>query len=134
MIKKNNDLILNNNNILFNSFILNDYISYDNKGVFMFNDEGFYLIKFNIYTENKSINKNIFSLNYSINNIPYKLSTILKLNDEIGIRTGLNLSLPSNFSKKFYKGDTLCIKNISNTNIKLSSKYEPNSIILINKI
>ena len=134
MIKKNNDLILNNNNILFNSFILNDYVSYDNKGVFMFNHEGFYLIKFNIYTENKSINKNIFSLNYSINNTPYKLSTILKLNDEIGIRTGLNLSLPFNFSKKFYKGDTLFIKNISNTNIKLSSKYEPNSIILINKI
>lgn len=134
MIKKNNDLILNNNNILFNSFILNNYVSYDNKGVFMFNHEGFYLIKFNIYTENKSISKNIFSLNYSINNIPYKLSSILKLNDEIGIKTGLNLSLPSNFSKKFYKGDTLCIKNISNTNIKLSSKYEPNSIILINKI
>lgn len=121
-----------------NSFLENNYISYDDKdGIFTFLECGTYFISFNIYIENTklpSVNLNVEYIEYS-----YKKSFVIaqKGIDEIGTGTAHSLTLPCSFINKFTINDTLKIRNVSDGTITFVSNYvkdATNGIISIYKI
>ena len=121
-----------------NTFLENNYISYDNKdGIFTFLECGTYFISFNIYIENTklpSVNLNVEYTEYS-----HKKSFVIaqKGIDEIGTGTAHSLTLPCSFINKFTINDKLNVRNTSDGTITFVSNYVKdavNGIISIYKI
>ena len=121
-----------------NTFLENNYISYDDKdGIFTFLECGTYFISFNIYIENtklSSVNLNVEYTEYS-----FKKSFLIaqKGIDEMGTGTAHSLTLPCSFINKFTINDTLKIRNKSDGTITFVSNYVKdavNGIISIYKI
>ncbi len=119
-----------------NTFIEKKNIIYNN-GVFTFLEKGTYLINFNIYIEKTKLISINLNVEYTINNNKYNFIISQKGIDKIGTSTFHSLVLPCSFIEKFYKHDTLQIRNISNGTVDLISNYVPeatNALLSICKI
>lgn len=133
------DIVLNNENLLFDYKIIDtSFITYNN-GIFIITESGLYSINLNIYIKNTDLSAIIFQVNYSVNGEKCNFSIALKGVDENGTSTAHGLVLPCVFTTKFNVNDILYVKNISNGTVKLSTNYCylkncVNSLISITKI
>ena len=115
--------------VLFDKYFIDDNISYKN-GVFTFKKSGVYNVNFSLYLESMKIP----SANISVNSDSEKFVVSIKGIDDIS--TAHSMVIPCSFSRNYKKGESLKMKNVSNSAILLMPNFNDGigSIISINKI
>lgn len=115
--------------VLFDKYFIDDNISYKN-GVFIFKKSGIYNVNFSLYLESMKMP----SANISVNSDNEKFVVSIKGIDDIS--TAHSMVIPCAFSRNYKKGESLKIKNVSNSAILLMPNFNNGigSIISINKI
>lgn len=115
--------------LLFDKYFIDNHIDYNN-GIFLFKKSGVYNVNFSVYLENMkmpSANLNVISESENF------IVSIKGIDD---ISTAHSMVIPCSFSKKFKKGNTLKIKNVSSNSLLLMPNFNNGigSIISINKL
>ena len=132
LMNKKQNIIKKNELLLFDKVIINQQFIEYNNGVFTFLEKGLYIINFNIYVGDITLDFLQFDVELIKNKNRETILITEKGMDDEGTSTQHSLVVPFSVSDNFNINDTLKIKNISNGDINLISNYVPNATNVYN--